>query len=313
MDAVSTPAPVESFDLLGDGQAGTPPAPSAQPSPAPVAPVAQPAVQTGAQPVQDPAKPAAQPEAPKAPDGYVPHAVVGELRNELRTERARTEQMQAALLQLLQQSQQMFGAMQAAPVATPQTQPPPPIPDPVLDPQGFQRYLADQVASAETKAAAKAKAEFEAYQKQITEHLQAQQAAVTQQRLAASYEAAKAQHNPTDIQTAADQAKQAGLLPQFLGQPDPYRALMTWYRQMQVISTVGGDLQAYNQRVLSEAMTKPEFAAQVAQVLRNGTPHPKTPPSLAGVPQATGAQPGAAAPFPDFVRDFLATAPPQRR
>lgn len=44
--------------------------------------------------------------------------------------------------------------------------------------------------------------------------------------------------------------------------PNPFHAAVEWYRQQQVLKTVGNDLSAYEQKLLDEKLKDPEFLAK---------------------------------------------------
>jgi hypothetical protein len=65
---------------------------------------------------------------------------------------------------------------------------------------------------------------------------------------------------------------------------DPYGDMVRWHQQQVAFSQIGGDLTAYNKRILDEAMKNPEFQAQVIAAARGGAP-------AVAVPARGGEQP----------------------
>jgi hypothetical protein len=53
---------------------------------------------------------------------------------------------------------------------------------------------------------------------------------------------------------------------------DPYGEMVRWYQQKKMFADIGGDLNAYNQRVLQAAMQNPDFQAQVIAAARGQAP-----------------------------------------
>jgi hypothetical protein len=53
---------------------------------------------------------------------------------------------------------------------------------------------------------------------------------------------------------------------------DPYGEMVRWYQQRKLFADIGGDLNAYNQRVLQAAMQNPDFQAQVIAAARGQAP-----------------------------------------
>ena len=53
-----------------------------------------------------------------------------------------------------------------------------------------------------------------------------------------------------------------------MGSHDPYGVITRWFVDRQTIGEIGGDLQAYKQRIREEALKDPEFQRQVFQVAR---------------------------------------------
>lgn len=256
---------------------------SAGATPAPAAPTSPPPTAPGQTP----------------PAGYVPHHVVGELREGLRQQRQQAEFYAAQAAQAQQMLQQFLAQQQGPKPAAAAPQPPP---DPLTDPAGFQRY---HEAKLEERAAA--------LEKQFSTRQAELQMEAIRTRNTMSHQLALRSHTPDAINEAVETAKAVGILAQFQSEPDPYGALMTWRNATRVLAEVGHDPKAYRERVIGEELRNPEFVQRVAQQLRIGTPPPVTPPSLSGTPRA--GQPGAegAASFSDWARSAFATPQPQRR
>jgi hypothetical protein len=67
---------------------------------------------------------------------------------------------------------------------------------------------------------------------------------------------------------------------------DPYGDMVRWHQQREAFATIGGDITAYNRRILDEAMKDPSFQAAVIAAARGGAPAVAVP--------ARGEQPRAA-------------------
>lgn len=79
--------------------------------------------------------------------------------------------------------------------------------------------------------------------------------------------------------------------------PDPYEVIMTWHQNRQTLSSIGGDLNAYRQKLLDEALKDPEYlkraieaakgqaATNGQQINRPGVVQPRVPviPSLSDI------------------------------
>ena len=66
---------------------------------------------------------------------------------------------------------------------------------------------------------------------------------------------------------------------------------MQWYQDQKIRQETGGDLSAYRQKILDEAMKDPAFQAKVlestrtqAQAAPSGNPNIKLPPSISRLP-----------------------------
>jgi hypothetical protein len=53
---------------------------------------------------------------------------------------------------------------------------------------------------------------------------------------------------------------------------DPYGDMVRWHQQKETFTQIGGDLSAYNQRILQQAMQDPNFQAQVLAAARGQAP-----------------------------------------
>lgn len=93
------------------------------------------------------------------------------------------------------------------------------------------------------------------------------------------------------VDEAVQMAQQLGINRQFASQPDPYGALMDWYKQQSVLKEVGTDPQAYRQRIEQEVRQK-VLEEMKAGRAPGGNQPPRFPTSLADQTNA-GGQTGA--------------------
>lgn len=135
-------------------------------------------------------------------------------------------------------------------------------PDPLIDPDGYEKYL-------------EAKVEEKLLNNQRESSLHAAHG-----KYKAEFEEAYA---------AAQKAVDPALKARMQASRDPGETLIEWHREQKTRQEIGGDLNAYKQRLREEALKDPEFrkAAMAAwqadaQPLTNGRPNVALPPSLNG-------------------------------
>jgi G3E family GTPase len=139
---------------------------------------------------------------------------------------------------------------------------PPERPDPLLDLPGFYQYFEDREATREKNL--RGEFSFEFARSSNPERFDKALAAVQQA-------------SPADILRVKDAY-------------NPGKELLAWYAQHERTTIVGDDLEAYNKKVLAEALKNPEHLRQAAEALRlsvvpstNGSRQPspvRLPPSL---------------------------------
>ena len=139
---------------------------------------------------------------------------------------------------------------------------PPELPDPLLDPTGFYQHLQNDQAQREKNLRGELSFEF----------ARDRDPARFDQALAAIQRA-----SPAEILRVKDAFS-------------PGKELLAWYAQHERTTIVGDDLEAYNKKVLAEALKNPEHLRQAAEALRlsvvpstNGSRQPspvRLPPSL---------------------------------
>ena len=141
-------------------------------------------------------------------------------------------------------------------------------PDPLLDPEGYAKAVRDE----------------------LREEIIAERREESLQRAAEAHpEEFKAAY------TAAQQAVDPALRARMQSSRDPGKTLLEWHREQKTRQEIGGDLNAYKQRLRNEALKDPEFrkAAMAAwqaeaQPTSNGRPNVQLPPSLNGATRSGG-------------------------
>ncbi len=115
-----------------------------------------------------------------------------------------------------------------------------------------------------------AKQQFQPYLEQIRADLQ-------MQREGMSLDWALRSHGNEKV-AAARQALEQGLqqgdsyaknaYQQAMSSHDPYGVIVRWHNERQVVQSTGGDLNAYRQRILDEALRDPEYQRKVIETAR---------------------------------------------
>lgn len=125
------------------------------------------------------------------------------------------------------------------------------IPDLITDPDGFAEYVRQ-----DTEARA---GEVErAVQRRIVDMTFEEAREAAPQEFDAAFEALRNEVRDGDNRNRD----------RIVNAPNPGRALMRWHRDRAAMAEVGGDLKAYRERVLADAMKDPEFRKRFADELR---------------------------------------------
>jgi hypothetical protein len=82
---------------------------------------------------------------------------------------------------------------------------------------------------------------------------------------------------------------------------DPYGDMVRWHQQQVAFSQIGGDLSAYNKRILDEAMRNPEYQAAVIAAARGGAPNVAVP-AGGSQPRTSNGQFASPATLPSIAR-----------
>lgn len=196
--------------------------------------------------------------------------LLAERKKRQETERL-THEMQGRLSAYEQQMQQLLARQHQPAHAQPQPQQPQPPPDPVTDPQGHAHWVQSQIQQGVAYAQQEAQRQF----------------------FNMSMAHAAERHGYENVRAAEQYAQQTGVLGQFRNYPDPYGTLMQWYGQQQMLSTIGGDFNAYQERLRREGAER--ALADLKKGNGNGQPQqqPRYPTTLADQ-TAAGAQTGSA-------------------
>jgi hypothetical protein len=206
------------------------------------------------------AQPVEQPEQPKPveQDAQVPSWRLRELREEREVAARRAGEAEERAQRLEAQLRQMQARIE-----------PPKTPDMYAEPEAWQQHLTQQT-----------------------------QSAILQAKLDLSEDWARDKYGDEKVDTAIKWAEQALSMPerQRLAQNrNPSRELVKMYDERQALTQIGGDLTAYRNKVMDEALNDPTFMQKVADKLRgtvqttNGRPAISLPPSLN---KATGSNVG---------------------
>jgi len=223
----------DAFAAMFSGPNGASVDPSAPPpaqAPAPQESQAQPSNPLDNVPMLTPPVPGQQPngqENKAPPPGHVP---VSALQQE-RRDRQEAEKREAALvaqLENLSQSlakqtefqQREFQARMQAQQPRPQPQP---LPDPAVDPEGFARFMVGQ-----------------------------QQRAILNLEANFSERLARKDHGDETVNAATKWAVENGINGRYIGQPDPYAALVQDYNAYQVQQTYGRDPTSVERAVMAK-------------------------------------------------------------
>ncbi len=217
-----------------------------------------------------------QPEAPAEPEQVVEAAAekpavddnapqvpswrVREINEEKRALAAELEQLRAERAQWQRQQQ-------PKPEAKPAEKPA--KPDPLLDPEGYADWV----------------------EKRAEER-------ILNDRREDSLQAAR-EANPKEFDeayAAAGQSRDPALWARMNASRNPGKVLMEWHRESKTRQEIGGDLNAYKQKLREEALKDPEFRKAAiaawqadAQPQANGRPRVELPPSLNGASRSNAA------------------------
>jgi hypothetical protein len=204
------------------------------------------------EPVVTAEKPVVDDNAPQVPSWRV-----REINDEKRAIAAENERLKAELTELGGRVRQQ----------QPVTPPPPKVeaakPDPLLDPEGYEKYL-------ETK--------FE--ERLLNDRREAS--------LASAHKTYKTEFE--EAYSAAQKQIDPALKARMQQSRDPGETLITWHRERKTQAEIGGDLNAYKERLRQEALKDPEFRKAAMEAWRadaspqtqNGRPRVDLPPSLNG-------------------------------
>lgn len=143
-------------------------------------------------------------------------------------------------------------------------------PDPLLDPEGYAKAVREEIRN-------------DLLNDRREESLQ---------------RAAKAHPDEfKEAYTAAQRGVDPALKARMQSSRDPGETLLEWHRENKTRQEIGGDLNAYKQRLRDEALKDPEFLAKAIEAARggaspqqsNGRPRVELPPSLNGASRSNAA------------------------
>jgi hypothetical protein len=201
-------------------------------------PVEAPAAQPEAQPAQEPVQAPSQPEEhPGAPAGFVPYGALKEEREGRKALQSRLEQQEALLNRLLQAQPQQQQPQQPKEPETP--------PDLFMDPDAYIRHQLTpfEAQLQETR-------EYYSQREAIREH--------GKETVEAAYNAlgqAMQQRDPNAI----------ALWQKAMRSPDPYGELVNWHKRNLVISEVGTDPKAFEERIRAKILAELQGQAPAGQ------------------------------------------------
>jgi hypothetical protein len=192
----------------------------------------------------------------------VPSWRVREINEEKRAATAELEALRAERAQWQQRQQQP--APKAEPVAKADK------PDPLLDPEGYAKAVREEVRND-----------------------------LLNERREESLVRAREANQPEfdEAYAAAQKAVDPALKARMQNSRDPGKTLLEWHREVKTRQEIGGDLNAYKQRLRDEALKDPEFLAKAVEAARgtaqpqqsNGRPRVELPPSLNGASRSNAA------------------------
>lgn len=294
MDTTGAPATNDVFSSMfgpeptpAAAPVAVPETPELAPNPAP--PVSSDPNAVNPQPAPEPA-PVAPPPAPVPAPQPQPHMVP---LPELLDTRRRAQAAEAALQQMQQhmlaRDQQFAEALHRLSV---QQQPQPQPIDPVAEPERAFQTLAQKNAELEHQL----RALPEVMERRFQEH-------ATNERLNASEYQARTKHGDELVEKAREAAIHAGLAPSFRNQPDPYGALVQWYRTQEFAQKVGTDPAAY------EAQIRQQERERVIAEFRQGRQPSNIPPTITSATNSASAPQGAPSDRDIFKGMFQRRAP----
>jgi hypothetical protein len=111
---------------------------------------------------------------------------------------------------------------------------------------------------------------------------------------------ARDSHGAEAVDAAFEAARRSGFSQAFVNKPDAYGEMVRWHKAQQLSETIGGDPNAYKERL------KAELKQQLLAEMRQGTPPPSniTPP-LSSATRADPNQAGAIGSDNDFFNDMM--------
>lgn len=96
---------------------------------------------------------------------------------------------------------------------------------------------------------------------------------------------ARSQHGDEAVNAAFEAAQAAGVVDQFRGAKDAWGSLVKWHKQQQISQEIGGDLQAYADKVRAQVRQEIEAEMAAKQVKEMGA---KPAPTMANITGAGG-------------------------
>ena len=227
---------------------------------------AQPTEQPPAEPEAEPSEPepSSEPEANAdadegLDDGRMVSVAALHSERDKRKEEARLRGEAEERAKFYKAQAETFMQQAAQPVQQPVQQQPEPqveLPDIYDDPEGHTRAVAEQVATR--------------VQSQMIDRM-----------VNASQVRANSVYGKQVVDEALDAAHNAGVARQFISEPEPFEALMTWHRRTKAIEEFGDDPAAYKERMEKEVREKVlaelKAGGQVIEHQPNGNGQPVQP------------------------------------
>lgn len=219
--------------------------------------------QQGQQPPEQQQQAAPEPTEPPVDPNANRQVPLSELLSERKKFKSREEELSRlqveadARAKAYEQQLQQFMQQQRQP--PPQTQQQIEPPDPLTDPEGYFRHMQQQ------------------FQTQLLN-----------QKLDTSELLARRQYGAQAVDEAFQAANQAGVIGNFIRDPDPYGSLVEWHKKQKALAEFGDDPAAYKQRLEEEIRQK--VLAELKAGGANGQPQQQRFPSTLAAATATGPQ-----------------------
>jgi hypothetical protein len=141
------------------------------------------------------------------------------------------------------------------------------LPDPFIDPKGFAEAIANQRSQEAIKQAMEST--VNPVQQQLRSAVDYLHRTAAESKFSAD-EVQQAEAELTKLQQETGQLTPPELVPYLITpqRPNPYVNAVMWLRERQLRQEVGGDVGAYKQRLLDQALQDPEYLGRATEAAR---------------------------------------------